>query len=61
MANCIAGEPGWVCGFDRRGNAIVEWTDLPEVGRTTHRLETLVIDESFKVTQLGLDFTEVAA
>jgi hypothetical protein len=35
---------------------------MPEIGRwTTHALDTLVVDEAFKVTQLGLDFESQAA
>ena len=59
LLNCVAGDPGCVLGFTPRGKCVVQWFDL---GITTeHAPDTLVIDESFKVTQLGLDFGEIAA
>ena len=59
---CIAGDPGCVIGFTRKGKAIVEWLDMQEMGRPTeHEISTLVVDEAFRVTQLGLDFEEIAA
>lgn len=62
LRNAIAGEPGVVMGFERGGKALVDWTDLPEIGRwTSHVIDTLVVDESFRVTQLGLAFEEQAA
>jgi len=61
LRNAIAGDPGCVMEFDRRGRAGVEWPDLIEVGRTFHRLETLVLDEGFHVEQLGLEFDQAAA
>lgn len=55
----MAGDPGCVVGFTSRGKARVEWYDLGI--STEHALDTLVIDESFKVEQLGLAFESVAA
>jgi hypothetical protein len=60
LANCIAGEPGYVAEFDRRGWAGIDWLDMLEAGRTFHRVETLVLDTSFSVRQLDL-FEEIAA
>ena len=61
LKDCIAGEPGVVHQIDRRGYASVEWVDVPEIGRwLKHHVDTLVIDEAFCVTQLGL-FEEIAA
>lgn len=61
LALAIAGDPGCVIGFDRRGWAIVEWPDVPEFGCRPFDPAHLVIDEAFQVRQLGLDFEEVAA
>jgi hypothetical protein len=63
LLNAIAGEPGCVIGFDRRGRALVDWSlDMPEIGRSTaHDVDTLIIDESFTARQLGLDFSDIAA
>ena len=56
---CIAGDPGCVLGFTSRGKCIVEWFDL---GITTeHAIDTLVVDEEFTASQLGIDFESVAA
>lgn len=60
LVHAIAGEPGIVRGFPG-GRAQVEWPDLPEVGITKHKIEDLVVDESFVVSQLGLDFKPIAA
>ena len=60
IATCIAGEPGYVAEFDRRGWVGIDWLDMLEAGRTFHRVETLVLDTSFSVRQLDL-FEEVAA
>ena len=61
LANCVAGDPGCVVGFTKRGKAMVEWYDLP-IGRPTeHDPASLLIDESFVVRQLGLAFEEQAA
>ncbi len=60
LANCIAGEPGCVIGFER-GRAVVTWPDMPEQRDTRHAPETLVVDEAFRVAQFHLDFGEVAA
>jgi hypothetical protein len=60
----VAGEPGYVSGFDHRGRALVDWSaDMPEIGRlTAHDLDTLIIDEGFTVRQLDLfESDEVAA
>jgi hypothetical protein len=63
LRGCIAGEPGCVVGFDRRGRALVDWSmDMPELGRnTTHDPGSLVVDQAFTVRQLDLDFSEIAA
>jgi len=63
LKNCVAGEPGCVMDFDRRGRALVDWSaDMPEIGRwTTHAVDSLVIDEAFCVKQLDIDFGEQAA
>ena len=62
MKLAICGEPGCVMGFDRYGRALVDWVDLPELGRwTTHTVDSLIIDEAFTVTQLDLAFNEQAA
>ena len=61
LKNCVAGDPGCVVGFTRSGKAQVEWYDL-DIGRPTeHDLTSLLIDESFRVEQLGLNFEEIAA
>lgn len=61
LRNCIAGEPGVVIGFERR-KILVEWIDMPEIGRPTkHSPDSLVIDTAFVVSQLGFDFGEMAA
>jgi hypothetical protein len=60
LRNCVAGEPGCVIGFDH-GKAVVTWPDMPEQRDTRHALENLEIDTGFQVTQLGLDFGEMAA
>ncbi len=60
---CIAGEPGVIVGYDRKGYAQIHWPDLyAEMGKNTfHSLDTLIVDESFRVSQLGFDFEEMAA
>jgi hypothetical protein len=59
---CIAGDPGVVHEIDRKGYAKVEWVDLPELGRwMRHHVDTLVVDESFVCSQLGLEFDSQAA
>ena len=60
LRNCVAGEPGCVVAFER-GKAVVTWPDMPEQQDTRHAVETLEIDTGFRVTQLGLDFGEMAA
>jgi hypothetical protein len=62
LRNCIAGEPGCVVGWNRNGRAEIFWPDLyTEMGRHTfHAVDTLIVDEAFKVEQLGL-FEEIAA
>jgi hypothetical protein len=61
LRNAVAGEPGCVIGFTRGGKARVDWVDL-DLGRPTeHAVDTLVVDEAFKVTQLGLEFEQAAA
>ena len=61
MRICIAGEPGCVIGFSKHGKARVEWYDL-DIGRPTeHDLESLILDESFRVCQLDILFDEQAA
>ena len=57
----IAGDPGCVIAFDRQGKAVVEWYDLDLGHPTHHDLDMLILDESFRVSQLGFDFDEVAA
>ncbi len=60
LRNAIAGDPGCVTGFTRSGKALVEWYDL-DIGRPTeHALSSLVIDEGFRVEQLGLEFERAA-
>lgn len=62
LRNAIVGEPGCVRLIDARGFAHVEWVDLPEIGRfTRHKLDTLMIDESFIAHQLTLDVFEMVA
>ena len=56
----VAGDPGCIVGFDRRGRAIVEWYDLDLGHSTTHDLDALVVDTAFTVRQLDL-FEEMAA
>ena len=58
----IAGDPGCVVAFDRKGRALVDWSfDMPELNRwTSHDPSSLVVDESFTVRQLDL-FDEIAA
>ncbi len=61
MKIAIAGEPGVVCAFDRRGRCLVDWVDL-DMGRwTTHAVDSLILDESFQVAQRLFDFGEWAA
>ena len=49
--------------FDRRGRALVDWSaDMPEIGRlTAHDPDTLIVDEAFRVRQLGFEFESAAA
>ena len=63
LRNCVAGEPGCVVGIDsRRGKAEVYWPDLPELGRNTfHFIDSLEVDTGFVVSQIALDFEEIAA
>ena len=64
LRGCIAGEPGFVTGFDRRGRALLDWSlDMPEIGRcTAHDPESLVVDEAFTVQhQFELAFESEAA
>lgn len=61
LANCIAGEPGVVREIDRFGKASVEWPDMPEVGITHHKIDALVLDQSFHVEHLCSEPKEVAA
>jgi hypothetical protein len=61
---CVAGDPGCIVGWNKRGRAIVEWYDLPELGRNTvHDKDMLILDESFTVSQreFSFDFGEMAA
>ena len=62
MQICIAGEPGCVMAFDKKGRALVDWSfDMPELNRwTAHDPSGLILDESFSVRQLDL-FDEIAA
>jgi len=58
---CIAGDPGCVVAFDKRGRCLVEWFDL-DLGRwTSHDPENLVLDEAFTSSQRMFDFESVAA
>ena len=63
LRHCIAGEPGIVVSIDAKGRARIHWPDLyAEMGRDTfHAVDSLVVDESFRVSQLGFDFGEIAA
>lgn len=62
LRNAICGEPGMVTRFDARGRAVIFWPDMPELAReTTHSVDSLVLDEAFKISQLGFDFGEIAA
>jgi hypothetical protein len=56
LRNCIAGEPGCIVGFDRKGRAEIFWPDLyAEMGHNTHHhVGTLQVDEAFQVRQLDL-------
>jgi hypothetical protein len=61
LRNCVAGDPGCVIGFSKQGKACVEWYDL-DIGRPTeHDLASLILDESFRVEQLGFCFDNQAA
>jgi hypothetical protein len=62
LRNAVAGEPGCVMAFDH-GKALVDWSaDMPEIGRwTSHSVDTLIVDEAFRVEQLDLFFEEQAA
>jgi len=62
LRNAICGVPGCVMDFNRKGQALVDWSaDMPEIGRwTAHDPDSLIIDEAFTVHQLDL-FEEVAA
>ena len=57
----VAGDPGCVIGFDRKGKAVVEWYDLDLGHPTHHDPDMLILDEGFRVSQLGFDFDEIAA
>ena len=62
LKTCIAGFPGCVVGWDRKGYALVYWDDLDLGRNTAHDPENLVVDEAFCVKQLDLfQFDEVAA
>jgi len=61
MKLAICGFPGCVVGFDRKGYALVYWDDLDLGRNTAHAVDTLVLDEAFKVEQLGLAFEQEAA
>ncbi len=60
LRNCIAGDPGVVREISRDW-AKVEWPDMPEMGTTSHRLETLIGDEGFSTQQLAVEFEQSAA
>lgn len=60
LRNCVAGEPGCVIAFER-GKAVVTWPDMADQRDTRHDPQTLEIDTGFQVSQLGLDFGEMAA
>lgn len=55
----IAGDPGVIVGWDKRGKAIVDWYDLGIT--TTHPVDRLVLDESFTVSQRSFAFGAQAA
>jgi hypothetical protein len=63
LRDAICGEPGMVMDFDHKGRALVDWSaDMPEIGRwTAHDLNSLILDEAFRVAQLDFYFQEVAA
>ena len=48
----IAGDPGCITSFDKRGRAIVDWYDLGI--STRHYPDNLIVDEAFQVLQLDL-------
>lgn len=61
MKCAVVGIPGCVMDIDPQGNCRVYWEDMPELARmTSHALESLILDESFQITQFGL-FGEEAA
>ena len=60
LRNCIAGDPGVVREISQ-GVAKVDWPDMPEVGRTKHKLDSLIVDESFVLKDLAVDFEQTAA
>jgi len=61
LRNCVAGEPGCVMSFDRRGKAEIHWPDMPEQRNTFHAPDTLILDESFQPRHLGFEFQEAMA
>jgi len=57
----VAGEPGCVMGFDRKGKAEVIWPDL-DLGRSTfHEVDRLIVAENVDVGPHSLEFDGVAA
>jgi hypothetical protein len=63
LRGAIAGEAGIVLVIER-SSALVEWPDMPEIGRPTrHALDTLMLDEGGRLApgQLGIEFEEWAA
>lgn len=60
LKNGIAGEPGIVMSFERKGKVLVEWADIPEIGRcTVHPVDSLVVDEAFKVEQISFGYDKI--
>jgi hypothetical protein len=53
---CVAGDPGCIVAFDRRGRAVVTWFDLDLGRNTTHDLDMLMLDESFTASQRTFAF-----
>ena len=60
LRNCIAGDPGIVREISQ-GVVKVEWPDMPEVGLTKHKLDSLIGDEGFSTQQLAVEFEQSAA
>lgn len=51
-------------GFDGKDRALVDWPDIPEIGRwTKHSIDTLIVAKAFSVRQAEFEFEaeEIAA